>query len=88
MNNTQEEKKPKTKTKKALRIALIVLLVLLSLCCILILTGAVLFHRYYSLMQYEEIDSSIPSLTEEEISAILDKLYGDGPDAREIESEL
>jgi len=74
--NEEQQKQP-TKKKKALRILLIVFLVLLCLLCVLVLTVTVMFHRYYSLMQYESVDESIPSLTEEEISAILDKLYGD-----------
>ncbi len=59
------------------RILPIVLLVLIFLFCIPVLTATVLFHKYYSLMQYESVDESIPSLTEEDVSAILDKLYGD-----------
>ena len=68
MNEEQQtniSKKSKTK-----RIVLIVLLVLLCLVCILVLTATMLFHKYYSLMNYESVDESIPSLTEEEISAI------------------
>ncbi len=84
MNEEQQKHSPNK--KKALRILLIVLLVLLCLFCVLVLTATMLFHRYYSLMQYESVDESIPSLTEEEISAILDKLYGD--ESLNTESEM
>lgn len=75
MNEEQQTNVPQK--SKAKRIVLLVLLVLLCLVCILVLTATMLFHKYYSLMNYESVDESIPSLTEEEISAILDKLYGD-----------
>lgn len=65
---------------------LIILLVLLCLLCVSVLTVTLLFHRYYALMKYDEVDESIPSLTEIEISEILDRLYGE--ESQNTESEL
>lgn len=86
MNEEQTPKKEKSTGKKIIRILLIVLLVLLCLFCVLVLTVTLLFHRYYSLMDYDEVDESIPSLTDPEISAILDRLYGS--ESVDTESEL
>ena len=74
-----EGKPPKTRKQKIKKIALIVLLVLVYLICTLLLIGVALFHRYYSLLDYQSVDTSIPKLTEEEISSVLSELYGDEP---------
>lgn len=75
MKNTQ--KRQPTKMNKRTRILLIVLLSLLALFLVLALTVAAMFKHYYGQMNYESVDESIPSLTEQEISEILNDLYGD-----------
>ncbi len=72
------EEQPKSARRYTVkRVLLFLLLGLVILFCIMILVAASLFHRYYSLMEYESVDTSIPSLTNEEISQILEQLYGD-----------
>ena len=74
----QEESRKKTSgKKKTLRILLVVLLVLVCLFCILILIGAGMFMHYYSLMEYKEPEQSHSRLPDEEISDILEDLFGE-----------
>lgn len=82
--------KPRTPMQKLRRGLLIALLVLVCLVCVLVLVGVALFHRYYLLMDYQPADHSIPSLTEEEISRVLEDLYGEEsllPEESELPTE-
>lgn len=95
MNETEETSRkavPKSRTpmQKLRRGLLIALLVLVCLVCVLVLVGVAVFHRYYLLMDYRPADHSIPSLTEEEISRVLEDLYGEEsllPEESELPAE-